>query len=172
MPTACGCRLLTRMETKLHGKHLKLLVYGVTAALCMAALAALVRVNYRHLIVTTAFKINALLDFTPPRIYHIPVIGKTQRVRNQSGYFLRVGPWGPLTKRGWLKVTADQYYVTPIGDQEVLCGYVGKGALNIAWLRVRPCPKGVASAAQSQPHGAGSPEGGAAVGSRPEIVPQ
>jgi hypothetical protein len=84
-------------------------------------------------------EINVLGDSSRPDVYPTQVLGKrVSRGSKSSTYYLRVGPWGPLTAGGEISVPASRYRTTLAGD--TVCVFVGKGALQVRWYQVRDCP--------------------------------
>jgi len=86
-------------------------------------------------------EIDVLADSSKPSIYPTQVLGKrVSRSSRSSTYYLRVGPWGPITGGDEIAVSPARYRATRTGDTVCVC--VGKGAFRVPWYQVRDCPEG------------------------------
>ncbi|HEY3786488.1 MAG TPA: hypothetical protein VGL55_14525 [Steroidobacteraceae bacterium] len=83
-------------------------------------------------------ELNARADPTDPRIYPVRVLTKhVTRGSKSTTWALKLGPWGPYPQSQEVSVTASRYRATQPGD--LVCVYLGSGALGIAWYRIGDC---------------------------------
>lgn len=84
-------------------------------------------------------EIDMLADSSPATIYHTQVLAKRASHGSKSTtYYLKVGPWGPITGADEISVPASRFHATHTG--ETICVYVGRGALLVPWYHVWDCP--------------------------------
>ena len=90
---------------------------------------------------SAGMELNARVDPADPRIYPVRVLAKhVTRGSKSTTRYLKIGPWGPYPEGDEVGVSAGRYRETQPG--EVVCVYLGTGALGIAWYRIGDCAPG------------------------------
>ncbi|HZO20855.1 MAG TPA: hypothetical protein VFB37_00035 [Steroidobacteraceae bacterium] len=86
-------------------------------------------------------EINAHADPTDPRIYPVHVLTKhVSRGSKSTTWYLKTAPWGPYSQSQEVSVSSTRYRETQPGD--LVCVYMGRGAVGIAWYRLDDCSEG------------------------------
>lgn len=90
---------------------------------------------------SAGMELNASADPTAARVYPVRVLAKhVTRGSKSTTRYLKIGPWGPFPQGEEVGVSAGRYRTTQPGD--VVCMYLGSGALGIAWYRLGECATG------------------------------
>jgi len=82
-------------------------------------------------------QVNALFDTSEAEVFRTQVTDKYISSGRSRSYYLKLAPWGPMTKGDRVQVSHSMYDAEQVG-QDVCIG-LRQGALRIPWYFVREC---------------------------------